>query len=169
MSKLQQTFIDRFSDATGKLTAWLTLLMVIATVVVVVLRYVFDVGLIWLQESIIWMHATVFMVGAGYTLLHEEHVRVDVFYRSMSPRRKAWVDLFGVLFFLLPLCVFLAVKSYDFAWTSWAMHEASRESGGLPYPLLPIIKSVLVIMPVTVGLQGLSVLLRALRRLRGNA
>lgn len=164
----QQGLIDRFSDATGKLTAWLTLFMVIATVVVVVLRYVFDVGLIWLQESIIWMHATVFMVGAAYTLMHEEHVRVDIFYRDMAPRRKAWVDLLGVLFFLLPLCVFLTLKSYDFAWTSWSMHEASRESGGLPYPLLPIVKSVLVIMPLTVGLQGLALLLRAARCLRGR-
>ena len=164
----QPGYIDRFSDATGKLTAWLTLIMVLATVVVVVLRYVFDVGLIWLQESIIWMHATVFMVGASYTLLHEEHVRVDVFYRDMVPRHKAWVNLLGVLLFLLPLCVFLALKSYDFAWTSWAMHEASRESGGLPYPLLPIVKSVLVIMPVTVGLQGVAMLLRSVRCLRGG-
>lgn len=164
----QQGPIDRFSDATGKLTAWLTLFMVITTVVVVVLRYVFDVGLIWLQESIIWMHATVFMVGAAYTLMHEEHVRVDIFYRDMGPRRKAWIDLLGVLFFLLPLCVFLALKSYDFAWTSWAMHEASRESGGLPYPLLPIVKSVLVIMPLTVGLQGVALMLRSVRCLRGG-
>jgi len=168
LANKQQNLIDRFSDATGKLTAWLTLLMVITTVVVVVLRYVFDVGLIWLQESIIWMHATVFMVGAAYTLMHEEHVRVDVFYRSMSVRRKALVDLLGVAIFLLPMCVFLAVKSYDFEWTSWAMHEASRESGGLPYPFLPIIKSVLVIMPVTVGLQGCALLLRSVRSLRGG-
>ena len=169
MAKQHQSLIDRFSGATGKLTAWLTLLMVIATVVVVVLRYVFDVGLIWLQESIIWMHATVFMVGAGYTLMHDEHVRVDIFYRSMSLQRKALVDLLGVLFFLLPLCIFLAVKSYDFASMSWAMHEASRESGGLPYPLLPMIKSVPVIMPVMVGLQGVALLLRSARCLRGPA
>ncbi len=169
MATKQQNLIDQFSDATGKLTAWLTLFMVIATVVVVVLRYVFDIGLIWLQESIIWMHATVFMVGAGYTLMHEGHVRVDVFYRSMPVRRKALVDLVGVLLFLLPLCVFLAIKSYDFAWTSWAMHESSRESGGLAYPVLPIIKSVLIIMPITVGLQGIALLLRSVRCLRGGA
>ncbi|MGI9272386.1 MAG: TRAP transporter small permease subunit [Woeseiaceae bacterium] len=168
MAKPQQSLIDRFSDATGKLTAWLTLLMVLATVVVVVLRYVFDIGLIWLQESIIWMHATVFMVGAAYTLMHEEHVRVDVFYRNMSLQRKALIDLLGVLFFLLPMCVFLAIKSYDFAATSWTMNEASRESGGLPFPFLPIIKSVLVIMPVTVGLQGIAMLLRSARCLRGS-
>ena len=167
MAGKPQNLIERFSEATGKLTAWLTLFMVLTTVVIVVMRYVFDAGLIWLQESVIWMHATVFMIGAGYTLMHEEHVRVDVFYRDMTPQRRALVDLLGVVFFLLPLCVFLAIKAYDFALTSWSMHEASRESGGLPYPWLPIVKSVLVIMPATLALQGLSLGLASLRRLRG--
>jgi len=160
--------IDRCSDATGKLTAWLTLCMVVITFVIVVMRYVFDAGLIWLQEALIWMHATVFMLGAAYTLRHEGHVRVDVFYRKLGRRGQAWVDLLGVLLLLLPVCAFLALKSYDFALTSWLMHEASRESGGLPYPLLPIIKSVLIIMPLTVGLQGISILLRCLAVLRGR-
>ena len=166
MSSDKQNLIDRFSDASGKFVAWLTLAMVIVTFVIVVMRYVFDAGLIWLQESVIWMHATVFMVGAAYTLMHEEHVRVDVFYHSMSQRRRAWVNALGVLFFLLPLCAFLAVKSFDFALTSWSMHEASRESGGLPYPILPLVKSVLIIMPVMVGLQGLSLLHRSVTCLR---
>jgi TRAP-type mannitol/chloroaromatic compound transport system permease small subunit len=162
----QHNLIDRFSDATGSLTAWLTLCMVLVTFVIVVMRYVFDAGLIWLQEALIWMHATVFMVGAAYTLRHEGHVRVDVFYRKFGRRGQAWVDLLGVLLLLLPVCAFLAVKSYDFALTSWSMHEASRESGGLPYPLLPLIKTVLVIMPLTVGLQGVATLLRCVAVLR---
>jgi len=161
-----QESIDRFSNASGKLVAWLTLLMVIVTCIVVVMRYVFDAGLIWLQESVIWMHGTVFMVGAAYTLLHEDHVRVDVFYRAISERGRAWIDLVGVLVFLLPLCVLLAMTSYDFAEFSWSIHEASRESGGLPYPLLPILKSVLVVMPVAVGLQGISLLLRSAATIR---
>ncbi len=142
--------------------------MVIVTFIIVVMRYVFDAGFIWLQESVIWMHATVFMVGAAYTFRHEKHVRVDVFYRDMSQRRRALVDAIGVLFFLLPLCGFLAVKSFDFALTSWSMHEASRESGGLPYPVLPLVKCVLVIMPVGVGLQGLSLLQRSIACLRSR-
>ena len=161
-----QESIDRFSNASGKLVAWLTLLMVIVTCIIVVMRYVFDAGLIWLQESVIWMHGTVFMVGAAYTLLHEDHVRVDVFYRAISERGRAWIDLVGVLVFLLPLCVLLAMTSYDFAEFSWSIHEASRESGGLPYPLLPILKSVLVVMPVAVGLQGISWLLRSAAKIR---
>ena len=84
--------IDRLSRATGRVTAWLTLFMVITTFVIVVMRYAFDVGLIWMQESVTWMHAVVFMVGAAYTLGREDHVRVDIFYREMSTRRRAWVD-----------------------------------------------------------------------------
>ena len=161
-----QNLIDRLSNATGKFVAWLTLLMVIVTCIIVVMRYVFDAGLIWMQESVIWMHGTVFMIGAAYTLLHEDHVRVDVFYRAMSERRRAWVDLIGVVVFLLPLCMLLAVRSYDFAAFSWSMHEASRESGGLPYPFVSILKSVLVVMPIAVGLQGISLLLRSVATIR---
>ncbi len=161
-----QNLIDRFNRATGNLIAWLTLIMVVVTCIIVVMRYVFDAGLIWLQESVIWMHATVFMVGAAYTLLHEDHVRIDVFYRAMSDRRRAWIDLIGVVVFLLPLCGLLGVTSYEFAAVSWSMHEASRESGGLPFPFVPILKSVLVVMPLAVGLQGISMLLRSAATIR---
>jgi TRAP-type mannitol/chloroaromatic compound transport system permease small subunit len=151
---------------TGKAAAWLTLFMVIVTFVVVVMRYVFDAGLIWLQESVTWMHAAVFMLGAAYTLQQEDHVRVDVFYRNMTPKRQALVDLTGVIIFLFPLCFFLGWKSFDFVAASWSLHEASRESGGLPYPLIPLLKSVLVFMPAAVALQGVSLLLRSLHTLR---
>ena len=158
--------LDRFSRITGTVTAWLTLVMVIVTTVIVILRYVFDAGFIWLQESVTWMHAAVFMLGAAYTLLNEEHVRVDIFYRSMSEVRRAWVDFLGVLIFLLPLCVYLAYVSWDFAAVSWSIRESSREPGGLAYPLISIIKSVVVLMPVAVGLQGVSLALRSLARIR---
>ena len=158
--------LDRFSAATGKAASWLTLCMVLVTFVVVVMRYVFDAGFIWIQESVVWMHAVVFMLGAAYTLQEEEHVRVDVFYRDMSARRRAWVDLLGVLVFLLPLCAFLASKSVDFVIQSWKIGETSREPGGLPYPFIPLQKSVILLMPVAVALQGLSLFLKSLRTLR---
>lgn len=142
--------------------------MVLVTFVVVVMRYVFDAGLIWVQESVTWMHAVVFMLGAAYTLRDEEHVRVDVFYRNMSPRRRAWVDLIGVAIFLLPLCVFLAWNSLDFVAQSWRIREMSRESGGLPYPLVPMLKSVLLLMPLAVAMQGLSLFLKSLKALRSR-
>lgn len=160
--------LDRFSAAIGKAASWLTLFMVVVTCIVVVMRYVFDAGLIWMQESIIWMHAVVFMVGAAYTLQQEEHVRVDVFYRVMSDRHRAWINLLGVLVFLWPLCLFLGIASVDFIAASFSLREASRESGGLPYPLLPLLKTALLIMPLTVALQGLSMLLRSVATLRGR-
>jgi len=158
--------LDRISTTVGMATSWLTLLMVVVTFVVVVMRYVFDAGFIWVQESVVWMHAVVFMLGAAYTLRDEEHVRVDVFYRAMSTRRKAWVDLAGVLLFLLPVCAFLAWKSFDFVAQSWSIRESSREPGGLPYPFIPLLKSVLLLMPLAVALQGVSLFLNALRSLR---
>jgi TRAP-type mannitol/chloroaromatic compound transport system permease small subunit len=162
----QTTLPDKISSITGKASAWLTLFMVVVTFVIVVMRYVFDAGLIWLQESVVWMHSVVFMMGAAYTLQQEDHVRVDVFYRSMSARRRAWVDLLGVVIFLLPLCVFLAWKSFDFVVASWGLREASRESGGLPYPLIPLLKTVLLFMPAAVALQGIALLMRSLKTLR---
>ena len=161
----QTNQVDWFSDLAGRSASWLTLFMVVITFIVVVMRYVFDAGLIWLQESVVWMHAVVFMVGAAYTLRHEQHVRVDIFYRDMSRERRAWVDLLGVVSFLLPLCGFLAFTAWDFVAASWRFEEASRESGGLPYPLLPLLKSVLVLMPVMLALQGVSLGLRALMTL----
>ena len=163
-----QSRIDRISTASGQAAAWLTLVMVVITFVIVVMRYVFDAGLIWVQESVVWMHAVVFMLGAAYTLSAEEHVRVDVFYRTMGERRRAWVDLIGVLVFLLPLCVFLGWASFDFVIQSWSIGESSRESGGLPYPFVPLLKSVLLLMPVTVALQGVSLALKSLNILRGS-
>ena len=158
--------LDRISSVLGRASAWLTLFMVVVTFVVVVMRYVFDAGLIWLQESVVWMHAFVFMAGASYTLKHEEHVRVDIFYREMSAKKKAWVDMLGVLLFLLPVCVFLFWKSLDFVAISWKLQEASREPGGLPYPLVPLLKSVILVMPAAVALQGIALLLNSVRTLR---
>ena len=160
--------LDRISGVTGRLTAWLTLLMVIVTFTIVVMRYLFDAGEIWMQESVVWMHAFVFMIGAAYTLQRNEHVRVDIFYRDMSVIDRAWVDLLGVVIFLLPLCIFLAVKAWDFVAVSWALKEVSRESGGLPYPLLPLLKTVLVLMPVAVALQGISLALHSFETIRSR-
>lgn len=158
--------LDAFSIATGKAAAWLTLLMVLTTVVIVVQRYLFDTGFIWLQESLTWMHAAVFMLGAAYTLQQDEHVRVDVFYRAMSEQRRAWVNLLGVLLFIVPLCGFLFYESWDYVARSWSIREVSRDTGGLPYPAIPLLKSILLLMPLAVLLQGLSLMLRSVSQLR---
>ena len=163
-----RNLFDRISGITGRIIAWLTLAMVLLTTVIVVMRYAFDAGFIWMQESVTWMHAAVFMVGAAYTLLHEEHVRVDIFYRKMNDRGRAIVDLVGVVIFLLPLCGFIALMAYDFAAVSWSIGETSREPGGLPYPMIPLLKSLVVVMPLAVALQGVSMMLRALATIRGK-
>ncbi len=160
--------IDRFSVATGHLVSWLTLLMVVVTFVIVVLRYLFDSGFIWLQESLTWMHACVFMLGAAYTLQREEHVRVDIFYRKMNKRRRAVVNVFGVLLFVFPLCAFLIFSGFDYAAASWNVAEESRNSGGLPFPAVPLLKTVLIVMPLAVSLQGFALLVRSLRQLRSG-
>ncbi len=140
--------------------------MVLVTFLIVVMRYIFDSGFIWLQESLVWMHAAVFMLGAAYTLQMEEHVRVDIFYRDMSERRRAWVNLLGVLLFVFPLCAFFVITALSYASASWSLHEVSLNAGGLPYPAIPLLKSVLIVMPIAVALQGLSLLLRSLQTIR---
>ena len=167
-AQVSVNLLDRISIVAGRLTAWLTLLMVIVTFIVVVMRYVFDAGAVWLQESIIWMHAVVFMVGAAFTLQQEEHVRVDIFYRTMGAKRRAWVDLLGVVFFLLPVALFLAFTAWDFVAISWQLREASREPGGMPYPFVPVLKSVLLLAPLLLALQGISMFRKALAVLRGR-
>ena len=140
--------------------------MVVVTFLIVIMRYIFDSGFIWLQESLVWMHAVVFMLGAAYTLQMEEHVRVDIFYRDMSAQRRAWVNFLGIIFFVWPLCVFFIVTALSYAGASWSLHEVSLNAGGLPYPAIPLLKTVLIIMPVAVALQGLSLLLRSLQTIR---
>jgi TRAP-type mannitol/chloroaromatic compound transport system permease small subunit len=160
------SLLDALSERIGRLVSWLTLGMVLATVTVVVMRYAAGMGLIWLQESINWMHSLVFMLGAAYTLKADEHVRVDVFYRGMSERRKAVINLAGTILFLLPLCAFLVVESWQYVATSWRIAERSREAGGLP--MIYLLKTVIPAMAVLLALQGLSMVLRAGQRLRGG-
>ena len=160
--------IDSLSIWSGHALAWLTFLMVVVTFTIVVMRYLFGTGFIWLQESLTWMHAVVFMLGAAYTLQRDEHVRVDVFYRDMSATRRAWVDVFGVVFFVLPLCGLLIYESSDYVVDSWRVREVSRNAGGLPYPAIPLLKSVLLLMPLALALQGVAMLARCIRQLRGG-
>ena len=146
----------------GRSVAWLTLAMVLVTFAIVVLRYLFDLGWIWLQESVTWMHACVFMLGAAYTLARDEHVRVDVLYRRAGPGGRAWVNVIGCLVFLGPFSLFLLFGSWDYVATAWRIGETSREAGGLPFPAVPLMKSMI---PLTASL----LLLQALVMLAQNA
>ena len=145
--------IERLIDFSGRAVSWLTLLMVLVTFVVVVLRYAFDTGSIALQESITWLHAMVFMIGAAWAMREGAHVRVDIFYTRFSDRGRAWVDLFGSLFLLLPVMVFIGWISWQYISESWGVHEGSREAGGLPGVFL--LKSLILVMAALLILQGL--------------
>ena len=113
------------------------------------------------------MHAVVFMLGAAYTLQRDEHVRVDIFYRDMSERRRAWVNLLGTLFFIFPMCAFFVWAAWDYVAVSWSIGEVSRNAGGLPFPLIPLLKTALIVMPLAVALQGVSLLTRSIKGVKG--
>jgi TRAP-type mannitol/chloroaromatic compound transport system permease small subunit len=144
----------------------MTVLMVVVTFVIVVLRYAFDFGWIWLQETVTWMHAAVFMLAAAYTLARDEHVRVDVFYGDFSPQKKALVDGLGAALFVVPVCVFLIWSSWDYVAVSWSIQESSREAGGLVFPFPSIMKTFISIMAVTLMLQAFVILARSVAALR---
>ena len=159
-------WLDGFSEWTGRIIAWLTLGMVLVTFLIVVLRYAFNLGWIAMQESVLYMHATVFMLGAAYTLRHDQHVRVDIFYRRMGLRGRALVDLAGTLLLLIPVCLFILDSSLDYVREAWAIREASPEAGGLPWVYL--LKTLIPLMAALLLLQGVSMALRALLRLVGR-
>ena len=117
--------IDGVNDAVGRWMSWLTVFMVLVTVIIVVLRYGFSIGFIWMQESVRFMHGFVFLLCAAYTFLHNGHVRVDVFYAKMSDRGKARVDIIGTVLFLIPVCLAILIYSYDYVLNSWRETEGS--------------------------------------------
>lgn len=155
--------LDRFAAATGRALGWFTLLMVLIQSLVVALRYGFDGGSLALQDTVAYLHGAAFMLGLAYALRSGAHVRVDVFYRNMQPRGKAWVDAVGCLVFLLPLCVFIALGGWHFAANSWAVHESSASADGLGGVYL--LKSLIPLAASTLILQGISQFARALHTL----
>jgi TRAP-type mannitol/chloroaromatic compound transport system permease small subunit len=129
----------------GKSIAWLTVMMVLLTFTIVILRYGFNLGWIWLQESLTYIHVAVFSIAAAWTLQLDGHVRVDIFYAGMSSKNRARVDLLGSLFFLAPFCIFILVIAWPYVINSWGLLESSREAGGLP--LVYLLKSLILVMP----------------------
>jgi TRAP-type mannitol/chloroaromatic compound transport system permease small subunit len=157
--------VDALNEWLGRTIAWFTLGTVLICFVVVVLRYVFLTGVIWLQEAYVWLHAIVFMVGAGYTFKHGGHVKVDIFYGQLSARRKAWVDIFGTIVFLGPFLYVVARYSYQFIASAWQIGEISGQPGG--FQQLYLLKTVIWIFVLVVGLQGLALIARRVLFLSG--
>ncbi|MEM6639029.1 MAG: TRAP transporter small permease subunit [Pseudomonadota bacterium] len=158
---------ERWADAVqravvrvGQASAWLTVFLVLTTFLVVVLRYFFSIGFIWLQEVSVYLHALVFLLGAGYTLACDEHVRVDVFYRRLSDAARRRVDVIGTVLFLIPTVAVIGWMSIDYVLRAWIDREASSQTGGLPYPFVPLLKTAILVAVVLLALQAFAWLLR---------
>src|SRR5690349_20182548 len=159
--------IDRLTAAVGRAVTWCLIAMVLVQVTVVLMRYVFGVGSIWLTEAIVYAHATLFMAAAAWTLQRGGHVRVDIFYADASPRRRALVDLWGALLLLLPFCVVLAWLARPYVANSWAILERSREASGLP--LVFLLKTLIPLFALLLALQGIAQAARAFATLTTRA
>ncbi|WP_017445199.1 TRAP transporter small permease subunit [Gayadomonas joobiniege] len=156
-------FIDTLNRQIANLVAWLATFMVLAITAIVFMRYVFDTGLISLQELVIYAHAVLFLLGSAYTLSENGHVRVDVIYSKLSRKKQAWINLLGTVFLLLPLLFSVIYFSWPFAMDSWAIMEKSAEAGGLP--LVFILKSLIPLFAVLLSLQSISQLIKAYRQI----
>ncbi|MGI1679521.1 MAG: TRAP transporter small permease subunit [Cellvibrionaceae bacterium] len=150
--------VDNVTEQLGRAVAWLTILMALMTFILVFVRYVLKLNSIALQESVVYMHCLVFLLGIGFTLKANEHVRVDIFYRNFSEQKKAWIDCIGSIIFLLPICAFLFFISFGFVAGSWQNLEGSSEAGGIPAVFL--LKTLIPLTAITAGLQGISLTLR---------
>jgi TRAP-type mannitol/chloroaromatic compound transport system permease small subunit len=166
LSRLEQFAgrIDRLTTAIGRAVAWLVLAIVLLQFALVVGRYVFGFGSIWLSETVIYFHATLFMLAAAWTLRAGGHVRVDIFYAEAAPRGRALVDLIGALILLLPFALVLVWLSVPYAARSWAILERSQETSGLP--VVYLLKTVIPLFAVLMALQGIAQVIRALAVLR---
>ena len=157
-------FIDSINDWVGRGVAWITFLLVVVVFVDVVMRYLFSTSFVFTQELEWHLFSFVFLVGAGYTLLKDGHVRVDILYQSVGPRGKAWVNLLGVIFLALPGCFMVIDTSLDFVTSSWMVMEGSPDPGGVPYrfivkSFIPIGFGLLLFQAISLGLRSILVLL----------
>ena len=158
--------INKINIYIGETISWLTLFMVLVTVLVVVLRYGFSIGFIWMQESVRFMYAGVFLLCAGYTLQKDKHVRVDVLYLNMSERKRAIVDLFGSLFLLLPVCWVIFYYSWSYVINSWVQMEGSIEERGLH--LVFIMKTFIWLFSFLVSLQSIATIINSFHIIKSS-
>jgi TRAP-type mannitol/chloroaromatic compound transport system permease small subunit len=160
-SKISSSFeqyINAINDTLFRLVSWFTLVMVVLTMLIVVLRYGFDLGWIAMQESVLYFHSLVFLLGAAHTLKVNEHVRVDIFYRQFDPVKQSKVDLFGGVFLGLPVNLFIFTVSFNYVVESWRLFEGSGQSGGLP--IVFILKSFILLFAATMTLQHCAQIIR---------
>ena len=154
--------IDRMNRTVADVIRWLALAMVLVQFVIVIGRYVFGLNSIAAQESVLYLHATLFMLGAGFTLLVDKHVRVDVFYAKASDVTRRRIDIFGHLFLLIPSMLALLYWSWPSVRNSWAILEGPISVGGIEAVFL--LKSLIPAFCILILLQSLSLLVRLLHK-----
>ncbi|MBL4603053.1 MAG: TRAP transporter small permease subunit [Emcibacteraceae bacterium] len=152
--------MDAVNEMIGKITSWATLTLVIVQFAIVMMNYLYSEGMIAVQESLTYMHSLVFLGAAGYTLLHNGHVRVDIFYTNMTERGKAYVNLIGSVIILFPVLICIGVYALPFVAQSWEILEGSIETSGLH--LVYILKSMILLFVVSTFIQGISISLHSL-------
>lgn len=158
-------FAEAVNEYIGRVTAWLTLATVLICATVVVLRYAFQSGFVWMQELYVWTHASAFMLGAGYTLMANKHVRVDIVYANVSPIKQAWLDLFSTIVFLFPWIILLIYFAWPHVTNSWAIWETSSQVGGMPG--LYVMKTIILAFAGLMLLQGLAMCGRCILVING--
>lgn len=158
--------IDRFNEAVGRALSWLVLALTLLVAYDVTMRYFFQSGSIAIQELEWHLFSLIFLLGAAYTLKHDAHVRLDLFYKSrfMDARRRAWVNLAGSLLFLIPFCVLVAVSAWPFVSQAYLFTEGSPDPGGLPFrwilkAAIPLGFLLLVAQGLAEALKNLAILL----------
>ncbi|MFC5586270.1 TRAP transporter small permease subunit [Nitratireductor kimnyeongensis] len=156
--------LDRINRAVGATVRWLALAMVLVQFGTVVLRYVYGISFIFMNETVLYLHATLFMLAAGYTLLVDGHVRVDIFYGLLGSRGKARIDIFGALCFLIPSTAMIGWFSWPSVRNSWSIMEGAISVGGIPASFL--LKSLIPAFCVLLIIQGLACIMRDIARLR---
>lgn len=157
--------IDAINEWIGRITAWSALLLVFVQFGIVIINYLYSEGSIAVQESLTYMHSLLFLGAAGYTLLHNGHVRVDIFYSKMAERKKAYVNLIGSLFILFPVLIMIGVYAWPYVGQSWDIMEGSTESSGLQFVYL--LKTMILLFVASTFIQGVSISIHSLLTIRG--
>ena len=157
--------LDNISEWVGRGVSWVTLGLVLVVFVDVVMRYLLQTSFVFTQELEWHLFGFIFLIGAAYTLRHDGHVRVDIIYQRLSTRGKAWINLIGVLFFMLPGCLMVVITSYKFTYNSWSILEGSPDPGGIPFRFL--IKGCITVGFAMLILQGISLGIHSLLQIMG--
>ena len=156
-------FFEKSNKVIGEYISWFIISMVIIQLTIVMARYIFGIGFLKLQELLIYLHGLSFTLAAGYTLLNDEHVRVDLIYRASSDFYKSLINILGSLFFLIPFCLITYSTSLPYVKRSWKIFEGSPETSGLNAVFL--LKTALIIFPLLLLIQAVSIIYRNIKKI----